>query len=147
MMLKLPVMLKRRTVLQRAETTAGSSKDVLKLKSRVDYIRNEKLRKLTEKRRSAGDGKLIMKEIRTLGYIPKFRSAHNVPAKKYYAAVQSHKLSLEQIEEAEALTAAHTNPLHEAYAPSDPLAAFAERAASRLEQDLLMASNGLHTEK
>ena len=62
-----------------------------------------------------------MKEIRALGYIPKFRSKHNVLAKKYHAAVRSLKLSSEQIEEAEALTAAHTNPLPEAFAPQDPL--------------------------
>ena len=105
------------TVSQRAETSAELSKNVDELKKRADGIRNDKPRKLTEKRRRAGEGKLIMKEIRALGYIPKFRSKHNVLAKKYHAAVQSLSLSSEQIEEAEALTVVHTNPLPEAFAP------------------------------
>ena len=56
--------------------------------------------------------------------------------------MNSKKVSPEQIEEAEALTAAHMasiaqrlDPPPEACAPPDPLDAFAEEAASRLEQD------------
>ena len=67
---------------------------------------------------------------------------------------QSGKLTPEQIQEAEALTAVHAaslaqsmDPPPEACAPPDPLDAFAEEAANRLEQDLLMASSGMRTKQ
>ena len=95
-----------------------------------------------------------MEQIRALGYIPKQHSEQEGLAHRWARAVKSGLLSSEQIEEAEALTAAHNaslaqsmDPPPEACAPSDPLDAFAEVAESRLDQDLLMASNGMRTHK
>ena len=90
----------------------------------------------------------------SLGYIPKNNSEHPDLHHRWRRAVQSGKLTPEQIQEAEALTAAHAaslaqsmDPPPEACAPPDPLDAFAEEAANRLEQDLLMASSGMRTKQ
>ena len=106
-------------------------------------------------------GDKIMQEIRALGYIPKLscgttkeNKEHDNLRKRYDRCVETGKITSEQKQEAEALTAAHEallvqsmDPPPEAAAPPDPLDAFAEEAESRLEQDLLMASNGMRTYK
>ena len=95
-----------------------------------------------------------MQEIRDLGYIPKRRSEHSAILARYTHAVSTGKITSEEKQEAEALTAAHAaslaqsmDPPPEACAPPDPLDAFAEEAANRLEQDLLMASSGMRTKQ
>ena len=47
-----------------------------------------------------------MEQIRELGYIPKLRSEHNLLARSYSNAAKSGLLTAEQIQDAEALTAA-----------------------------------------
>ena len=59
----------------------------------------------TEKARTAR-ATSVMEQIRDLGYIPKFRSEHNLLAQSYSNAAKSGLLTAEQIQEAEALTAA-----------------------------------------
>ena len=97
---------------------------------------------------------LLMEEIKALGYIPKRTGEHVLLYYRWRKAVKSGKLTPEQIQAAEALTAAHAaslaqsmDPPPEACAPPDPLDAFAEEAANRLEQDLLMASSGMRTKQ
>ena len=101
-----------------------------------------------------GQAEKLMEEIRALGYIPKRKSEHDLLAQRWNSAVRSGKISSQQKEEAEALTAAHTalraqsmDPPPEACAPPEPLDAFAEEAANRLEQDLLMAVSGMRTKQ
>ena len=96
----------------------------------------------------------IMQEIRDLGYIPKRRSEHGDIFQRYHRAVSTGKITSEEMQEAEALTAVHLaslaqnmDPPPEASAPPDPLDAFAEEAENRLEQDLLMASSGMRSYK
>ena len=69
----------------------------------------------------------IMEQIRALGYIPKQHSEHHNLAIAYSFAVKEGLLSSEQIQEAEALTAAHNaslaqsmEPPPKACAPPDP---------------------------
>ena len=101
-----------------------------------------------------GQVQLLMEEVKDLGYIPKWTGEHADLLYRWRRAVQSGKLTPEQIQEAEALTAAHAaslaqsmDPPPEACAPPDPLDAFAEEAENRLEQDLLMASSGMRTKQ
>ena len=95
-----------------------------------------------------------MEKIRALGYIPKRKSEHDGLARTYQRAVKLGKISPLEKQEAEALTAAHQaslaqslDPPAEARQPPDPLDAFADEAANRLEQDLLMASSGMRTKQ
>ena len=107
-----------------------------------------------KEQQDAGQVELLMEEIKALGYIPNCRGEHSDLYQRWHRAVQSGKLTPEQIQEAEALTAAHAaslaqsmDPPPEACAPPDPLYAFAEEAENRLEQDLLMASSGMRTKQ
>ena len=121
----------------------------------ISQLEEQKIMRAQQEEKARTDqADLIMKEIRALGYIPKRHSEQSQVAKRYNKAVKSNILSSEQIGEAEALTAAHTaslaqslHPPPEACAPPDPLDAFAEEAANRLEQDLLMASSGMRTKQ
>ena len=121
----------------------------------ISQLEEQKIMRAQQEEKARTDqADLIMKEIRALGYIPKRHSEQSQVYKKYNKAVKSNILSSEQIGEAEALTAAHTaslaqslHPPPEACAPPDPLDAFAEEAANRLEQDLLMASSGMRTKQ
>ena len=58
-----------------------------------------------------GQVELLMEEIKALGYIPKGRGEHLELHHRWRRAVQSGKLTPEQIQEAEALTAAHAASL------------------------------------
>ena len=58
-----------------------------------------------------GQVELLMEEIKALGYIPKRFGEHSVLYKRWRRAVQSGKLTPEQIQEAEALTAVHAASL------------------------------------
>ena len=59
----------------------------------------------------------IMEAIRALGYLPKRRSEHARPVKRYETTVKSNKLTSEEIEEVEALTAAHAAVIAQSMAP------------------------------
>ena len=59
----------------------------------------------------------IMEAIRALGYLPKRRSEHARLVKQYEKAVKSNKLTSEEIEEVEALTAAHAAVIAQSMAP------------------------------
>ena len=107
-----------------------------------------------KKTMEAEAGSKIMEKIRALGYIPKRNSKHDHLAQTYQRAVKSGDISPLQKQEAEALTAAHQaslaeslDPPPEARQPPNPLDAFADEAANRLEQDLLMASSGMRTKQ
>ena len=60
-------------------------------------------------------GELLMEEIRALGYIPKGRGDHNNLYRKWRTAVQSGLLTPEQIQEAEALTAACSRDMQQSH--------------------------------
>ena len=91
----------------------------------------------------------IMDEIRVLGYIPTERQ-NKVLCREWNHAVQHGIVSPEEVEEAERLTASHMqaiaesmDPPPEICQPPDALDPFADEATNHLEQDLLMASNGI----
>ena len=91
----------------------------------------------------------IMDEIRGLGYIPA-RRLNQAIRRKWDNVVQQGVVTPEQVEEPEKLTSSHMQAIAESMEPPpeicqppDPLDPFADEATNRLEQDLLMASNGI----
>ena len=87
-----------------------------------------------------------MEQIRALGYIPKRDSEQEGLAHRWVRAVTSGLLGAEQIEEAEALTAAHNaslaqsmDPPPEASAPPDPF-----DASQRAEENIQVAHTYIH---
>ena len=64
-----------------------------------------------------GQVELLMEEIKALGYIPKAHGEHSDLYYRWRRAVQSGKLTPEQIQEAEALTAVHAASLTQSMDP------------------------------
>ena len=98
----------------------------------------------------AGAGKpadTLMQAIRTLGRLPK--ETRKAPkderqlAEKLRRARRAGQLSGEEEAELAAMSANEIGTLEEADAPPDPMDPFADEAANRLEQDVLMATNGI----
>ena len=98
----------------------------------------------------AGAGKpadTLMQAIRTLGRLPK--ETRKAPkderqlAEKLRRARRAGQLSGEEEAELAAMSANELGTLEEADAPPDPMDPFADEAANRLEQDVLMATNGI----
>ena len=97
----------------------------------------------------AGAGKLadsLMQAVRSLGRLPKeTRTAtphERELAEKLRRARRAGKLSGEEEAEVAAMSVKELGTLEEADAPPDPMDPFADEAANRLEQDVLMATNG-----
>ena len=93
-----------------------------------------------------------MQDIRAFGRIPKeVRGSSEAQlqerrlAERLRRAKQAGLLSAAQKSELAELKASELGGLAEAEAPPDPLDPFADDAANRLEQDLLMFSNGIRT--
>ena len=86
----------------------------------------------------------LMEDIRILGRLPReCKPDECTLARKLDNAKRRKRLSTEQLAEIEEIRARTTEAPTEADAPPDPLDPFADEAANRLEQDLLMASNGM----
>ena len=85
-----------------------------------------------------------MEEIRALGHYPKRKriagGEENLLAHRVAKAVKQKIFNAEQT--AELLSLQGARALQEAELPVDPLDPFADEAANRIEQDLLMATNG-----
>ena len=94
---------------------------------------------------SANDS--LMQAIRTLGRLPKeTRTAtkdEQQVALNLHRARRAGKLSGEEAAEVAAMIANELGTLQEADAPPDPMDPFADEAANSLEQDVLMATNGI----
>ena len=96
----------------------------------------------------------LMHDIRSLGRVPKRVHGNseadvrerNVERRLLLAMKQGHVSAVHQAELAE-LRASEIGGLQEAQGPPDVLDPFADGAANRLEQDLLMFSNGIGLER
>ena len=98
----------------------------------------------------AGAGKRadsLMQAIRTLGRLPNDTRTttkyERQLAEKLRRARGAGKLSGEEEAELAAMSANELGTLEEADAPPGPMDPFADEAANRLEQDVLMATNGI----
>ena len=91
----------------------------------------------------------LMQAIRTHGRLPKRirtdTKDERLLAENLRRARRAGKLSGEKKAELAAMSANELGTLEEADAPPDPMDPFADEAASRFEQDVLMATNGIRT--
>ncbi len=93
-----------------------------------------------------------MRQIRTLGRLPRRvcgdaeeqRKERNL-ADRMLRAKSKNEFSGTQLAELSAFAVAAHGNLHEADAAPDPLDPFADEAANRLEQDILMVTRGFRT--
>ena len=93
----------------------------------------------------------LMEDIRTLGRLPK--ESRQAPkdeqqlAERLRRAKGAGKLSVEEESELAVMSANELGPFEEVDVPPDPIGPFADEAANRLEQDVLMATNGIRPKK
>ena len=114
----------------------------------VKDLSETQLAELAELHASDSRMDTLMAEIRALGHIPRqCRGAENALSQRLYIAKRKRQLSESQLAELATLARSRIEPLPELEEPPDPQDPFGGYTANRLEQDLLMSTSGIVTQK